>query len=238
MDTAQAEINYKFHAKLISKTDQKLKGRVPMHIRENVVNEIRDVSETNSTKIRSCCSDKGVCSLQISYPQQIYTPSQVAEILAVIDNSRCLLQVTGLTYQLLYTLRLKCSGISTYFNSNVLFSGNIRKIIPPGQSLLNTESVRIRVNLAEKMHQLARTHSVRGKLIDCAYFVKVTAVINEDSCCLSNPSTQSVVTIVPDLIILQNEPQAPPDWNPSVLQRVSVKYDDKNEFLPSAPQNL
>ena len=237
LGSTKAEIKYKFHAKLISQRNEKLKGRTFINVRQQAFNYNMNVNIEKSAKLSSwCCKNKGYCKIHVSYPQDTYNPSQVADISAVVDNSNSLLSVTGISYRFFYSLRLKCSGKETHFSSRTLLSGDIPKRIPAGESLLNQSGIEIKLNLPSKINELANMYSTKGQLIDCMYTNEVSATMDGSCmCCGDNPSVQSIMTIVPNVIMPPSAPEAPSDWNPVMLEPVSLHYDSRYEVVPSAP---
>ena len=233
----KAEVSYKFHAKLISKNDEKLKGRALVNVRQQAVNYVADVNVEKSAKLKTWCYKKqGECKIQASYARDTYTPSQVADISVVVDNSSSLLDVTGISYQFYYTLLLRSSRVATNYSTGTLFTGFIPKRITPGDSLLNKSSVEIKLNFPSKIKPSHTMYSIKGKLIECMYTSRVTAEMDGSCmCCGDSPSLKTIISIVPNLIMAPSAPEAPPDWNPVVLDPISLNYDPAFEITPSAP---
>ena len=230
----KAIINYKFHAKLISIEREQIKASIPVHIRQGVYDYNANLSLNKDARLVTwCCSNQGYCKINVVHQQDTYNPSQTAVVLAEVDNSNSKLSVNSITARLFFSLRLKCSGPSTYFFKETLITESIPIRIAPGAALLNSSAVQIQLNLPSCMQTLSNMYSTKGALIDCTYTIEVRADMDGSCmCCGEQPSIQALMKIVPNIIIALSAPVAPPDWNPSVLDQVNIYYDPQYEVAP------
>ena len=164
------------------------------------------------------------------FPQDTYNPTQIATVTADVDNSQSKLDVKGITARLSYSVRLKSSGGHTHFFKDNVVSQHIAMNIRTGKPLLNPSSAEIQLNLPSRMELLSNMHSISGSLIECMYSVDVRPDMDGTCmCCGESPSVQSIIKIIPNTVIAPSAPVEPPDWNPSMLEPVTLQYDTQYE---------
>ena len=227
----KAEITYKFHAKLVSVANEKLKARLPMFVRQASFDYKANITANKNARMKTwCCCDQGTCSINVVFPQDTYNPTQVATMTANVDNSQSKLDVNGITASLNSSVRLKSSSGHTHFFKETIVSQHIPMKIRTGESLLNSSSVELQLNLPSRMDMLGNMHSTTGSLIDCVYSVDVRANMDGSCmCCGDEPAVQNIMKIIPNAVIAPSAPVAPPNWNPQVLEAVALQYDSKYE---------
>lgn len=229
--STKADISYKFHAKLISVHDEKLKARALVQVRQSAYMYNANILADKHARMKTwCCCDKGECKISVVFPQDSYNPTQIANCKAEIDNSQSKLDVLRVSCSLISSLRLKCSSSNTFFNKETVISEVIPRGIPAGASPLVNSSIELSLNLPSRMQTLSNMHSTTGRLIDCLYTIEVKAEMDGSCmCCGDTPKVENIMKIIPNAVIVPSAPEAPPDWNPSVLQPISLQYDPKYE---------
>jgi Arrestin (or S-antigen), N-terminal domain/Arrestin (or S-antigen), C-terminal domain len=231
----EAKITYKLHTKIETQTKQRLKGRAEITIGTPITSYHTDVSVSRGARMKVCCCyDAGICKLRIAVPQDTYNPSQILKVNIEIDNSESQLDVLDLSARLYYTLRMRCNTVSTSVTSNTVIQKNANVRVRAGVSLLSTSSVEVQFDLPSIMNTLQKMYTTKGRLIECVYTLAVTAQM--DGKCMDwgeTPIVLSMINIVPNLVSVPSAPEAPPNWNPSVCNQVSLHYDAEYEVRPS-----
>lgn len=228
-----ASISYKIKMKLVGVSNELVKGKTLIHIRQNFDARFnQEISQNINAHLKTwCCVDKGTCKISASYPQNSYNPSQIVQCHAQIDNSQSKLEVTGVVCNLCYSIRLKDHGGQTHFVKENILSTTASVKISSGSSLLNTSAVEIKQDLPSIANILQSMYTTRGQLIECIYTNEVKAEMDGlCMCCGDTPSINSYINIVPNVVIPQMYiPSAPPDWNPQMLQPIALQYDPRYE---------
>ena len=237
--STEAGIYYRIQGFVQSVSNQKIKGKTRISIKQPVGTFNSNIKIEKRASIKSCCYTQGNCKISVFYPQDTYNPSQIANFYAEIDNSGSKVAVIGVNCRLLFSLRIK----DDYRRTKVIKEEVLRETsdlnIAPGQALMQSSSVAVSLNLPSKKHLLDEMFSTKGALIECVYTNEVSAVMNSSCMCFGDqPSINTSMTIVPNLIVQPSAPVAPPGWNPEVLDRVRVSYEPRYEIQPSAPEYM
>ena len=234
----EADIIYKFQGIVVSSLYKKIKGKTPIFIKQYIQNFNTNLQASRSVRMTSCCCiDKGICSLNVSYPQDTYSPSQVASFFVEVNNSDCKLNVLSITSRLMCNLSFKDNYNERYIGKYEVLRNTIDVRISPGEALLNNSGVAINLNLpsVKNLNNMCTTY---GRLIQCTYTNEIFA--NVDGSCLSIydlPSIHSTMYIVPNQISKPPMPVAPEGWNPVVLERVNLSFDDSPQIRSDSPKN-
>jgi hypothetical protein len=237
LGTTHASITYRLHASLDCHGSKPIVGDCPVKIRQAALGCNTNLNQYKCAKMKTwCCKDQGLCKINVSYPQDAYHPSQVASFYAEIDNSLSKLCVNSVFCRFQYKIRLRSNGGATEFIRRNVIVEEIPVKIAPGANLLNDLGVEIKLNLPARRQLLENMYSTKGALIECMYTNVVGAQMDGTCmCCGDKPSVESVMYIVPNMIIVPTAPpQPPPDWNPQVYSEVRCQYDGKYEEEPTA----
>ena len=228
---AKAKIEYKFHAKLLSNNNEKLKARTTINVRQTVYNYSTNIALDKNARLKTwCCVNKGFCYMKLVYPQDTYNPSQIAVISSEVENVNSKLNVKSLTSKLFYSLRLKDNHGRTHFVKQTLLSNTLPIGIAAGASMTGVNAVQPSLNLPSVMNRIENMYSTKGNLIDCVYNNEVSADMDGTCmCCGEAPSIAAVMNIVPAAVIAPIVISQPPGWNPTLLNPVVLQYDPNNE---------
>jgi Arrestin (or S-antigen), N-terminal domain len=229
--TTKAIIEYKFHVKLLSATNDNLKGKLPMSIRQRVINYETNVALNKVARMSTwCCIDKGTCKIDVIHSQDTYNPTQVANLSVAVDNTDSKLRVRTITNHLYYSLRIKDKHGRNKFIKNNLISLNVPIGIAPGGVMNGTNAAQLRIDLPSRMNTLNNMYSTKGQLIDCMYTIETEADMDGSCmCCGEYPKVSAIMNIVPVGVIVPIMPQAPPGWNPQTLEAINLQYDPRYE---------
>ncbi|OMJ68275.1 hypothetical protein SteCoe_34328 [Stentor coeruleus] len=232
-DSNLASISYKIRMKLVGTSNELVKGKTLIHIRQNFDERFnQEISQNINAKLKTwCCVDQGTCKINVSYPQNSYNPSQIVQCHAQIDNSQSKLVVAGVVCNLFYSIRLKDHNGKTHFVKESILKNTVPIKIASGTSLLNTSAVEIKQDLPSIAHLLQSRYTTKGHLIECIYTNEVKADMDGVCmCCGDTPSINSYVNIVPNFVMPQMYmPPAPANWNPQMLQPIALQYDPRYE---------
>lgn len=235
--STEADIVYRIQGFVQSISNQKIKGKTRISIKQAVGKFNSNLKIEKRASIKSCCFSQGNCKISVSYPQDTYNPTQIANFYAEIDNSGSKVAVTGVNCRLFFSLRIKDTYKRIKFIKEEVLRETAHLRIAPGQSLLQSSSASLSLNLPSKKHLLDEMFSTKGSLIECIYTNEVNAIMDTSCMCFGDqPSISTYMNIVPNLIVQPSAPVAPPGWNPEVLNRVSVSYEPRYEIEPSAPE--
>ena len=80
-------------------------------------------------------------------------------------------------------MRLKCSGMHTFFERQTIISEFFPMRIPAAASPVNCPPVQMQLNLPSHIQQLNNMHSTIGNLIDCVYMIDVGARMDGTCMC-------------------------------------------------------
>ena len=233
-DSVKAEIIYTFQAILQNNSQNLIKGKTRVAIQHPASSFNSNLKLSKSANMKTwCCYKKGICRLDVSYPQDTYHPSQVASFFVEVDNSESLLQVSGVTCRLVMEMRIRDNYSGSKVLKNQIISDTVRVRIDPGEKLVFTDGVQINLNLPLQMQSFESMFSTKGKLIECVYMNEISANMNGMlMCCGDTPTVKSVMNIVPNLVYSVTEHQPPENWNPLIYDQVIIKPFP----IPSAPE--
>ena len=236
--STKADIIYNFQAVVLSSTNQKIKGKTPICIKQITQNFNSNLTLTKSARMKTWCFfNKGSCDLSVSYPQDTYSPSQIATFYVEVDNSNSKLNISSISSRLFYNLRIRDSNHRTHFIKKDVINDSVNINISSGQRLLQSSGVEINLNLPSKSSLLSQMYSTTGRLIECMYTNEIRADVDGSCmCCGDRPSIQTYMNIIPNIIAAPSAPTAPDDWNPMVLERVNLVCDSRPLIEPSAPE--
>ncbi|OMJ82324.1 hypothetical protein SteCoe_16983 [Stentor coeruleus] len=239
LGSTQAMIYYSVYGKLISNTE-KLKGKTRVNINQNPSSYKTNINITKNAKLSTwCCSPKGILTMQVHWPQDTYSPSQLIECLLEIDNSQCKLPVTSVTAKLYYNLRILCNEGMHHFSSEVLLNANFDRQVQPGEKAMGQNSIRMQLDISSMRNKISNLHTTHGKLIECAFLIEVKAQTNGSCmCCGDSSSITSNFVIVPDNISPLAQVVIPTGWSPQIYNTVSMVYDSRYEVGPSGNYNI
>ena len=236
---SQVDIIYKFQGIVVSSTHKKIKGKTPIFIKQYIQNFNTNIEKSRTVRMKSCCCiDKGICSLNVTYPQDTYSPSQIANFYVEVNNSDSKLNVVSITSRLMCSISIRDNFNRRSFIGFEVLRETINVRISPGEALLNNSGVAISLNLPSVKMDLNNMCTTYGRLIECIYTNEIRA--NVDGTCLSSnnlPSIRSTMYIVPNEISRPPMPVEPEGWNPVVLERVSLNFVDKPEARSDLPEN-
>lgn len=118
-----ASIIYKFHARLIAKNNKKITGKSLIHIELNSDLKIESITKRKTAEMKVWCFFKKVrCKINAVFPQNTYSPNQIATVMVEVDNTDSMLPVKAITCRLKYNIKLtsnseKKSIITENFNT-------------------------------------------------------------------------------------------------------------------------
>ena len=229
LDT-QASIKYKFQAEFKGQSGEVIKGSQIIQIRQSSYSYQTDLTEKKIASLKTwCCYEKGKSEINVSYPQDTYSPSQNAIFHVSTDNSQSQLAINEIECEFICTLRIKGSESDSYVVSNILMKKSEKIRIEAGTDE-QLKPVDFCLNFEEIEDKLENMYTTKGKLIECVYRNKVSAVPDGYfMCCGDYASVCSVIHIVPSHVIKTELPKPPPGWDPKVLDTVELKYDTNFE---------
>ena len=104
--------------------------------------------------------------------------------------------------------------------------------IPAGGLCVGEKALKLDLNLQEAQNYLFNCPSVHGMLIECIYYIEISAITEGlFLCCGQNPEIDSVCEIIPNEIINPLAIQPPVNWNPQSYSQYSIEYDQRFESL-------
>ena len=115
----------------------------------------------------SCYRDKGICSLNVSYPQDTYSPSQIASFNIEVNNSDSKLNVLSISSRLNCCISIKDNLTGRKIIRFLVLVNAVDVRISPGEALLNNSSVGINLNLPS-MNNLNNMPTTYRRFIECA----------------------------------------------------------------------
>lgn len=229
--STQAHISYSVRGLIQSMSNSRIKGKTQVFIKQAVGMFNLNLKLEKFARMRSWCFGKGNCAIKVEYPQDTYNPSQIANFYVDVDNSESKVDVTGINCILYFTLRMKDNHYGSTFIKEEVIRETVRLNIPSGTRVHQDSGIAISLNLPTKLHTLNEMFTTKGKLIECIYTNVVSAVMDAYCmCCGDNPSIETFMNIVPNIILQPSAPVAPPGWSPEILSSVAIQYE------PSAPE--
>ena len=223
-----ASIEYKFHAKFVGISGEIIKGKEIIHMRQAVYTLQKDLAQKKTAVLRTwCCINKGTCEVDVSYPQDTYSPSEKGKFYAIVDNSLSKLSITSATCKFGYSLRLREDGASTNLIRNTLITKTIPLSIPPG-TCGKSNPVEFTIDFDEAREVLARMLTTKGNLIECVYTTDIEAQTDGFCmCCGDYANVISPLNIIPNLSCVLQPPPKPQNWSPTMLDSVSLAFDTR-----------
>ena len=233
--STSAKIEYKFHAKLLSRENQNFKGKVLIHLKQPDYNRHSSVEASVVANLSTwCCLNKGTCKIHVDHASDGYTPSQTATLTVQVDNSLSKLNVTEILCRLIMTIRIKNNDERVHFLSSTVLQESIKREIPPGDPILSKTDVDLSLNLAKVKEELDKRYTTNGQLIECTYHIEAGVDVDGTLMCCGNTPTVSIpILIYSDNSLQYAPPIAPLNWNPTELKSAYIEYKEASNDLNS-----
>jgi Arrestin (or S-antigen), N-terminal domain len=227
-------IEYKFHARLLDQSQKKIKNKIEVATYNNDFSHHYNYSIDKEAKLITwCCSDKGYCKIDLMYPDDVYSSSQVAKIFVKVDNTKSSLTVKKIDWRLYYKVILKDDNGFNHIIVSNLIQNDIKVDIVGGSMLIDNSNLEIDVDLPSVANKFDHMYTTKGKLVECVHMIEVFAEMDGWlMCCGDTPAVQSIINIVPELPPLPVI-ETPSGWNPQVFSLVTVPYDPNYEVISS-----
>ena len=107
-----------------------------------------NIEKSRSFIMKSCCCiDKGICSLNVIYPQDTYSPSQIAKFYVEVNNKDSKLNILRIVSRLMCSLSMKDVYSRRHLIRFEVLNQTYNVRIPQGEALINNSGVEISLNL-------------------------------------------------------------------------------------------
>ncbi|OMJ82327.1 hypothetical protein SteCoe_16986 [Stentor coeruleus] len=233
--TTNGYIYYAISAKLYNPTEG-LKGKtniymvnIPTTLNRNV-NLVR-----NAQLVTWCCSNKGKLEFTLRLPKDTFFDTEPIEFLVDIDNTNGSLAVKKLAARLFYRVRIMDNSSLTNMTTTTLCKRKYSVHVDPGEKLLDSNAVKLNMDLGFISNDIANMHSIQAIIIQCAFMLEVEIITNGSCmCCGEKSRIELPIVIVPAITtgprVQPTAVEQPPGWNPSVFNMVNLEYDPKYEI--------
>ncbi|OMJ90199.1 hypothetical protein SteCoe_7493 [Stentor coeruleus] len=227
-----AAIVYKFHARLIGNNNKKITGKSLINIELNSDFNIESITKRKTAEMKVWCFlKKGRCKINAGFPQNAYSPNQIATVMVEVDNTDSMLPVKAIICRLKYNIKLTSNSGKTTLSQRTLIKEEMPVNIDLGQALLNNHAVEIFLDLNHHSEILQKMYSTRGNIIECIYTIEAEAeMAGNCMCCGEYPQVEVTMNIIPNMPIPPpSVPEAPENWNPQLLKEISITYDKESQ---------
>ena len=215
----RAEIRYKLVAELGGQGGVgRAKKRVSVTRDINPLEGVEEVEERKFRVKSCCCVDRGELGLAAFLDKDAYFPGDSVSVDAKVNNKDSSLPIVSLKATIIREVSLRDPSSGSLYFSDLLNSSTVKVEIPPGKSLLSTQSVPLSLPIVEASGKPFSAPSVIGKLVRCRYRLELEAGVGG-----WGAGWNVVPKVTQEVNIFQrtdrvSEGRAPPaDWNPAVM---------------------
>ena len=195
-------------------------------------------------KVCGCCCCCGEATISLGLEKNALIPGETTNLGFFVDNSK-----GGLVFE---SVRCELIEKIALGNYRYLFRNNVVELNFPGiEPKANSRRQEVQITLPPykpqnikskripyKRYRYDDVHKMRygknelvpttrGKLVDVQYFLAVELINHEwgAGCCFSNPIVEILVQVYLPSFTLNNNIQAPQDWNPKLMSSSNFALD-------------
>lgn len=228
----------------------KLKYKNLFTVREPVREAIQSVNKVTNTEVVccGCCMRYGTVGISASFERNTYCPSDEAKAIVQVDNKNCSKDVSSIALELRQVITVKAKS-RTETRSHSIVSNSVAGVkarqvaeprlnsirLPPAPDLnavfLEGEK---RIRDAKAFSNKTINSTTNGVLIQSKFLLEAKAT--PDACC-SNTAVSSIPChiVYPDYRFPVVE--APPNWNPQVMNPYNFSATVISGYAPPIPMN-
>ena len=229
----EAEIRYTLDA-LIEGSSARIEwSEVILHVSQLMTNPIYSLSGSASTRLASCCRDKGVVQIQIAFSKSAYVPGERAELIAEVNNSQSALDVAGFKVKLIRKVRLRSHGGHIHVRQTEVCNWDILQRVPRGEALLGEQSRHEILYIPDIMGGIEHSTTVHSEYLECVYSITVHLKMAGVCQCVPTPEVQRPIVIYPRQLPPHLPPMTPQGWTPQVMPMAQFSVGQNYDYIPS-----
>jgi hypothetical protein len=207
-------------------------SEVHLHISQLMTDPIYSLTGSSSSRLVSCCRDKGTVQIQISFSKSAYVPGERAEFIAEINNSQSGLDVAGFKVRLFRKLRLRSHGGHVHMRQEQVCFWDITQRVPRGEALLGEQSRHQILDIPDIMGGIEHSTTVHSEYVECVYSILVHLSM-AGGCCVSTPEVERPIVIYPRQLPPHLPPMVPQGWAPRLMPMAQFSMGQNYDYIPS-----
>lgn len=232
-ETLEAYIRYTLDA-LVEGSSARIEwSEVVLHVSQLMTDPIYSLSGSASTRLVSCCRDKGVVQIQIAFSKSAYVPGERAELIAEVNNSQSVMDVAGFKVRLIRKLRLRSHGGHVLLRQEEVCMWDLPLRVPRGDALLGEQSRHQVIDIPDIMGGIEHSTTVHSEYLECVYSILVHLSMAGMCSCAPTPEVQRPIVIYPRQLPPHLPPMMPQGWAPQVMPMAQFSVGQNYDYIAS-----
>ena len=226
---------YKIYARL-KPFDEKIKDKVKDKLVigiSSMTQMIKPIDELKNVKLVAwCCKKKGEIKLNVRWINDRFSHGNPIQCVLDIDNSESKVVVKGIVVTAYCVILATASATYKRDFRNYLFRSTYFTEISPGSKRTEEKGQMFSFDLNDSINKIdiANIHTMKENIIECTFYLDFELDLNTFClCCGDKPIISSIFFVAPQLKLQAPQIASPENWNPEVLNQVSLSYDPNFE---------